>query len=351
MSSDFEKLLGTLQEKAAAAAASHTTRTKKRKVESQKHQQPPSKAPNSQTLKRRQETKQRFRKPRDICDLKVRVSFFCIGAQKAGTTWLHEMLRRHHDLSLPQQKESHFFDWHRNRGLGWYSNQWPSSGDRRCLHGEITPCYAVLDSERISEIHYLFPDVKIIFLARDLVDRAWSAMLMELRNAVLGIEAGSFENKHDTFKMDTRAKQKYLQEADPERYNDDYFMERLMHATHRDRSDYASGLRKWLEFFPKEQVLILDYEDVSRRPRGLLREILSFIGVGAEKAGEFVESLGEDEINQRFNVAPDEKLRRRKIRPGLRKKMEQFLKPLAEDFNKMLLECGYSSFKLNEYDA
>ena len=47
-----------------------------------------------------------FALPPDAPDLRgAVVSFLCGGAQKGGTTWLHEMLRRHPDLSLPDQKE------------------------------------------------------------------------------------------------------------------------------------------------------------------------------------------------------------------------------------------------------
>ena len=155
--SDFSKLLGKLQDtantakKAAALTNTHThsssssASSKKRKL--QEHSE------TQQAPRRRQldvHVQPRLRRPHDIHDLKVKVSFLCIGAQKAGTTWLHEMLRRHQDLSLPDQKEVHFFDWHRNKGLKWYSNQWPRSISS--LKGEITPCYAVLGSEKVSPV-------------------------------------------------------------------------------------------------------------------------------------------------------------------------------------------------------
>lgn len=155
--SDFSKLLGKLQDtantakKAAALTNTHThsssssASSKKRKL--QEHSE------TQQAPRRRQldvHVQPRLRRPHDIHELKVKVSFLCIGAQKAGTTWLHEMLRRHQDLSLPDQKEVHFFDWHRNKGLKWYSNQWPRSISS--LKGEITPCYAVLGSEKVSPV-------------------------------------------------------------------------------------------------------------------------------------------------------------------------------------------------------
>ena len=50
-----------------------------------------------------------------------------------------------------------------------------------------------MDEKYICEIKALFPNIKLIFIARELVPRAWSALLMELRNSVIGLEAGVFE--------------------------------------------------------------------------------------------------------------------------------------------------------------
>jgi len=199
-------------------------------------------------------------------------------------------------------------------------------------------------SLKIAEVRYLFPDAKLVFLARDLVDRAWSAILMELRNSVRGMEAGEFEDKSKT-SMDKKAKEKYLKDADPYQYDDAYFMDRLVHATHRQRSDYTCAIRRWLKYFPKEQILLLNYDDVSNRPRDLLREVLSFIGTNSE-----TEMLIKDsELSTRFNSASDPKLRQA-IRPGLRKKMEQYLSPFTRDFNELLEELGYP-WRLNDYST
>ena len=141
--SDFAKLLGKLQDTANTAKEAVAKNPNKRKI--QDHDE------EKQHISRKRRESQVIR-PRDIDDLKVSVSFLCIGAQKAGTTWLHEMLRRHKGLSLPEQKEVHFWDWNRRKGLKWYSNQF-SQTSRNCLCGEVTPCYAVLATEKVSEVH------------------------------------------------------------------------------------------------------------------------------------------------------------------------------------------------------
>ena len=40
----------------------------------------------------------------------MKLDFVCIGAQKAGTTTLHDVLKEHPDIYLPPRKEAHFFD-------------------------------------------------------------------------------------------------------------------------------------------------------------------------------------------------------------------------------------------------
>jgi len=269
------------------------------------------------------------------------MSFRCIlGAEKSRSTWLHAC----HEamLCVPDQKEIHFWDWNRKKGLKWYSEQFPTKTDN-VLCGEITPCYAILDDQQISEVRYLFPDVKLIFLARDFVSRAWSAILMELRNSVRGMQPGEFEAKDS--KMDKLEKERYLNEADPSRYDDSYFMERLEHATHRRRSDYASAIRKWLEYFPKEQILLINYDDISKQPRALLTEILCFIGANNVETQDFI---SDEELATHFNAAPTDSRLKQSIRPTLLKKMECFLSKYAQDFNDLLEELGYS-WRLNDY--
>jgi hypothetical protein len=300
--------------------------------------------------------------PRDISDLHISLSFLCIGAQKAGTTWLDEMLRKIPHVALPtQQKEVHFWDWHRSKGLGWYSRQWNQQqqqqvaprDDDTTFHGEVTPCYAVLPVQDVREIHTLFPKLRLIFLARDLVDRAWSAMVMELRNSMLGLQAGQFDSNMNNHTATSNEKkntdawtlQQLERDADPDKYDDDFFMNRLRHSTHASRSDYATSLRRWLCHFPKEQILIVPYQQLVDDPRQLLGTCLEHVG-RIPNANAMVEKLVEHgDLTKRINAG----VMTKPPRPSLRIKMERFLQPYAQDFNKLLRELGYKDWSLNEY--
>jgi hypothetical protein len=321
--SDFSKLLGRLQETAKAAATAPITLQHKRKASLD---EPIQEVPR----------KKRFTRPKDFNLLTINISFLCIGAQKAGTTWLYHMLRKFDKLSLPSQKELHFFDWHRTKGLGWYSRQFDLQSSGKLL-GEITPDYAILSQDKIREIRFLFPTVKVVFIARDIVDRAWSALLMELRTSALGLEAGEFPT--DENNMSRLERDKYLKEADPDRYSDDYFLERLKHSTHSLRNDYATSLRSWLSIFPKEQLLILNYSDISSRPRELIDSVVKFIGLNSDDAENG--SITEDDLKKRYNTTMDPNLKR-PIRLSLKKKMELILQSEIKNFNELLSELGYT---------
>ena len=155
--------------------------------------------------------------------------FLCIGAQKAGTTWLHENLIQCPDIWLPPVKELHVFDhrppslakrfwgkashhklarehlrstllartaglddralaWHiafGKRDWNWYEDLFTYAGERTA--GEICPGYARLDGSKISEIAARYPKLKIIYLLRDPVDRAWSSVAMHYRKDGAGL--------------------------------------------------------------------------------------------------------------------------------------------------------------------
>ena len=338
--SDFASLLGSLKQSAKQAKDTGQN-DRKRRAATATTSSTDAAAASTGNKKHRPTP----REPRDKRELTLSISFFCIGAQKAGTTWLHEVLRQHPSLCLPIEKEVHFWDWHRRKGLAWFCRQFPNAKTKtksEVKYGECTPCYMTLPESDIAEIKLLFPKAKLIFLARDLIDRAWSALLMELRNAVRGVEVGKFSINDKT---DKRQLDQMDKESNPDNYDDDYFLERLQHSTHRVRSDYAAGLRRWLKYFDKDQLLIVDYYQISESPKLVLERICRHIGVESET---LLDMLSDDEIKTRKNAAVGS-TKDKPMRPSLRKKMETYLRPFAKDFNALLEELGYNDFQASEY--
>lgn len=146
--------------------------------------------------------------------------FICVGAQKGGTRWLFDQLNHHPDFWMPAIKELHYFNenvhvkWavplHRKtqrnldrlnrkltrshmRPLNETDIQWLEAliwlrdkpfdydlyarlfGPRDArLSGDITPTYSIIAPEKISAARARFPDAKIVYLAREPIERFWS---------------------------------------------------------------------------------------------------------------------------------------------------------------------------------
>ena len=303
------------------------------------------------------------------------LTFLGIGAQKAGTTWLHKLLQKCTDISLPQeQKEVHFWDWHHRKGFEWYIRQFcyhSQKASAAALHyGEITPCYVVLPETTIAEIYKCFPNLKIIFVARDLVDRAWSAMIMELRDQTMGLSAGEFadgvtgndnSNANKRAKLSAAQQRRLEEQSSPSSQPDSYFMDRLRSDTHDSRSNYSKHLMNWYKHFPSSSILIIDYREIESNPRDVLLKVVMHIGVEEEKAKQFIASLNDDEVGQRVNAAttssvagstgssPTSSHQLLTKRPMLKKQLEKYLQPYARGFNDLLKTKGYD-WRLDEYD-
>lgn len=119
-----------------------------------------------------------------------RVNFFCVGAQKAGTSTLHDIIKQHPDVSLPKRKETHFFrdDDKYDKGQNFFFKLFEQKPWVK-VYGEIDPEYLYFENcaQRIKET---FQNVKIIIILRNPVERAYSHYLMTKSR---GLEELSFD--------------------------------------------------------------------------------------------------------------------------------------------------------------
>jgi hypothetical protein len=185
--------------------------------------------------------------------------FLVISPPKTGSTWIAANLRCHPRLFLPQSKEikyfSSLFQW---LDLSWYLDQF-SAGIGR-LKGEASPSYALLPTDRIRLLRTLRPDLKLIFLMREPISRAWSHAKHCHR-----FQEANFASCKAPF----------------EAISENQWRENFSHDWPLAGGDYLGQLRRWLSVFPREQVYIGFYEDLARRPESLLRDLLAFLEVEA----------------------------------------------------------------------
>lgn len=185
-----------------------------------------------------------------------RPSFICVGAGKAGTTWLWEMLRLHPDVYLPDVKEIHYFNDiayegsdvrnpNHRRPVSWYLRFFaPAAPGQVC--GEISPSY-LWSGTAPDAIHAFDPDMRILIMLRDPVERLFSSYLFGQQKGEIG--QVSFEEALRTV---------------------DYLLA---------RAPCSGSVARYLELFGPEQVKVVFHEDLSSDPGALLLDVERFIGV------------------------------------------------------------------------
>jgi hypothetical protein len=176
--------------------------------------------------------------------------------------------------------------------------------------GELTPAYSCLGLEGIAHIRKLMPSVKLIFLLRDPVQRAWSHARMDLM--------------HRTGRKVTEV---------PE----DEFLAHFASSHSRVRGDYIGAIDRWLSCFPTSQMFLGYYDEVVERPRELLARILDFLEV--ENDGTFV----RENVGAAINVGVEGNLA-----PALREYLVQLY---ADSVRELASRFGsYPRLWLSEYE-
>ena len=213
----------------------------------------------------------------------ARPDFICVGAHKSGTTWLYQQLDSHPDFWMPPLKELHYFDQlsrvqrsssSRRRDerdirflesinslsakpyidLEHYARLFEPKGSR--FSGDISPNYSTLSKEIIRQIVGYFPNLKVIFLARDPVERLWSHLSMEVHYHQ--IEA------FDVTDIDA--------------------VDRNMLRRGMLLRSYPSAIvARWKRYVHPDRFRIYFFDDLQKNPIELRRSILNFVGADPDK--------------------------------------------------------------------
>jgi hypothetical protein len=188
-----------------------------------------------------------------------------LGAQKSGTTTLHEWLASHSQVFVPAGKELHFFSLHHQRGVAWYSEQFAAASPGQ-LCGEITPYYLFhpLAPQRIAT---LLPNARCIVLLRDPVERCLSHYFHSCR---LGFENLSL---HDAIEVESQRLHGALDRLSQGHGCDPVHQEQ----SYLSRSRYEEQLQRY-EFVQQQgRLLVLRSEDLFANADGCWRQIQTFL--------------------------------------------------------------------------
>jgi hypothetical protein len=230
-----------------------------------------------------------------------RPRFLIVGAQKAGTTALFYYLAEHPDLVPAYEKEVGFFapepfrDWPEHplhdvlwrdgraafddprtyaAALAWYHGNFPLPHrlGRHRLTFEATAeyLYYPLVPERIRRYD---PDMKLIALLRDPVDRAFSAWNMYRRFG--GYRPLIYAPKRETRDFPTAIDEELRQLEAGQRIGGSSDLE----PGYVRRGLYHDQLARYLGSFPREHILVLESRDLMNRTGEVIDRVAEFLGL------------------------------------------------------------------------
>lgn len=181
-------------------------------------------------------------------------NFIIIGAQKSATRWLCVNLREHpHVFTAPTELEYFNHNW--KKDFGWYYGQFKGANGARAV-GEATPGYMMWNEEparQAARIDGLLPEVRLLAILRNPVERSYSAFIHFLREGRYPPETSLMEHVHSV-----------LPERDP-------------HGIVAG-SWYGACLQPYVERF-NERLLVLQHDDLRIDPIGVYQRALRHIGV------------------------------------------------------------------------
>ncbi|MCL6547476.1 MAG: sulfotransferase [Alicyclobacillus sp.] len=199
-------------------------------------------------------------------------NFLIVGAAKSGTTSLDRYLHQHPEVYMAPRKETHYFAApempDRFEGPGdepFTDNLIRDESEYEAMFEQVRGEKAVGESS----VYYLYypgaaeriaralPDVKIIMVLRDPVERAYSAYMHLIRD---GRETCSFA---EALELEAERKRKRYQPL----------------WLYREVGMYALQVKRYLDTFGRDRVKVVDYREFNREPERILRDIFRFLGV------------------------------------------------------------------------
>lgn len=180
---------------------------------------------------------------------------FCIilGAMKAGTTSLFNYLAQHPEIAPCSEKEPNFFSHHYEKGIDWYLSLWKDQELVNKVLLEASTNYtkhpsfpkssdAIMDFSRNHDV-----SLKFIYIMRDPFERLESQYTYSFTH-----------------------------------WTSESLEERIKHGHIINVSQYAHQLDRYYENFNPDRFLLLDFDDLKRKPAELLKQICNFLGINTD---------------------------------------------------------------------
>ena len=203
-----------------------------------------------------------------------KLDFAIIGAGKSGTTSLFKYLSAHPGIFMPGVKELSFFAVPNlfARGIDWYYREYFSGAEESLLWGEASPAYMSYASTP-ANLQENAPDVKLIAILRNPVDRAFSHHQHLVRS---GRETQNFGACIQ--RLVDRGTVSDNQIETTGGWHSEYVMD----------GEYGRLLGGFLRYFPRDQLKVYFFEDLLAEPEKLMSDLYQWLGVESKSQPDVV---------------------------------------------------------------
>jgi hypothetical protein len=247
--------------------------------------------------------------------------FIIFGVSRSGTTSLYQYLARHPNIEPCVVKEPRFFDMYYERGVNWYkmnfASKWQKFISTKIKHkkfitGEASGAY-LQNPHAPKRIYNLNPNMKLILLLRNPVDRAFSHYIRKMKN---GSEKLSFEEVIDQEQSRIEGEQEKMEK------NEKYYSTTYHSLAYITTGLYAIRLKRWLKYFSMNQILVLENGEFSRDPEKIYNQATEFLNLPKWKLAKYNKFS-----KQRLSLEMNSKTR---------EKLLEYCKPFNEDLYSLI---------------
>lgn len=203
-------------------------------------------------------------------------NFIIFGVSRSGTTSLYQYLAQHPNIEPCVVKEPRYFDMYFDRGLNWYRMNFPLQTQKfisnklhhkKFITGEASGAY-LQNPHAAKRIYNLNPNMKLILLLRNPVDRAFSHYKRKVKN---GSEKLSFEEIID------QEQSRIDGEMEKMENNENYYSSIYHSLAYLTTGLYVKRLKNWLKYFSLKQILILENGDLLKNPEKVYNQAIEFL--------------------------------------------------------------------------
>lgn len=172
-------------------------------------------------------------------------NFLYIGPDKAGSSWLHDVLIEHPQIFMTPAKDLYFFDRYYDKGVDWYAAHFARATAQHRVIGEVCQDY-LFHPHAAERIATVLGRARFMVTLRDPVDRAFSSYLYMLK---MGQQPG-------TFARALRSRPELI-----------------------DHGRYGSGLERFIDRFGAESIYVAAFDDLVADPRRFIIDLLGWLEV------------------------------------------------------------------------